>query len=151
MTKAQEASQALDETRRRELAAEADSEAGRKTLAQIQAINAGGINPEPCNALDLTYAAYMTPYLGQDGAPVLTLLAQGMYYPTPGAVKMYFEGVYGNPNAYKLMQVNSVDVFYLATYHAASYSSGAGLLDLGDTVTVEDAYGQHQVPVLPWT
>jgi len=37
--------------------------------------------------------------------------------------------------------------FGLVSYYATSYCSGAGLLELGDTVTIIDAYGEHQVPV----
>jgi hypothetical protein len=49
------------------------------------------------------------------------------------------------------MQTNSVDVFFLATYHTATWTSGAALVELGSSITVEDAFGTHTVAVEMWT
>lgn len=134
----------------KKVAAKATSLEGKKTLARIQAQNSNGPTPVPCNASGLQYKAYATPYLGGN-SNVLTLLALGYYYPTPGLVKMFFESVYGEANQYTLMQTNSDDVFYLATYHTATWTSGAGLVELGSSITVEDAFGTHTVVVEMWT
>ncbi|MEM6722040.1 MAG: hypothetical protein AAF611_22115 [Bacteroidota bacterium] len=99
--------------------------------------------PVLANANDIEYRAFQRPYV--DGSSkVLIILADGWYYPTP-EVKLYFESV-GNTE-FKLMQENSTFGYYLATYHSAQWTSGAGLINLGDTITVEDAYGKHIVKV----
>lgn len=99
--------------------------------------------PVLANANDIEYKAFQRPYV--DGSSkVLVILANGWYYPTP-EVKLYFESV-GNTE-FKLMQENSSFGYYLATYHSAQWTSGAGLTELGDTITVEDAFGKHTVKV----
>jgi hypothetical protein len=135
----------------KKVAAKAASLEGKKTVARIRAQNSNGPTPVLCNASDLQYKAYATPYLGGNNGNVLTVLALGYYYPTPGLVKMFFESVYGEANQYKLMQTNSTDVFFLATYHTATWTSGAALVELGSSITVEDAFGTHTVAVEMWT
>jgi hypothetical protein len=99
--------------------------------------------PVLANANDIEYKAFKRPYV--DGSSqVLVILANGWYYPTP-EVKLYFESS-GN-SEFKLMQENSTYGFFLATYHSAQWTSGAGLINLGNTITVEDAYGKHTVKV----
>lgn len=101
--------------------------------------------PVLATANDLVYKAYRRPYLGQSSGQVLVILASGYYYPTP-QVHLYFEQVYGKFE-FKLMQNNSSTFFYLATYHAAQWSSEAGFTSLPDTIVIEDAHGKHTVTV----
>lgn len=98
----------------------------------------------PCTAQGLIYRAYKRPY---DGGPanVLTLFASGYYGDAPWEI--FFVGVEGQANTYKLMEKVPRIVYFLITYYATTYCSGVGLVELGDTVTIIDAYGEHQVPV----
>lgn len=100
----------------------------------------------PCTADGIVYRAYKRPY-GDGPAQVLNLFASCYYTDAPWEI--FFVGVEGRPNAYKLMEKVPTIVYFLVTYYAATYSSGAGLTDLGDTVTIIDAYGEHQVKVEP--
>ncbi|MGH1386327.1 hypothetical protein [Kordia sp.] len=99
--------------------------------------------PVLAKANDIEYRAFKRPYVG-GGSDVLIILANGWYYPTP-EVKLYFEST--GTNEFKLMQNNSSAGFFLATYHSAQWTSGAGLINLGASITVEDAYGKHTVKV----
>ena len=96
----------------------------------------------PCTASGIVYKAYQRPY---DGGPskVLNLFASCFY--GDGPWEIFFIGVAGG--AYQLMEKVPTITFGLVSYYATSYCSGAGLLELGDTVTLIDAYGAHQVPV----
>ncbi|HET7468679.1 MAG TPA: hypothetical protein VFJ81_03355 [Gemmatimonadales bacterium] len=100
----------------------------------------------PCTAQGLVYRAYSRPYTGGP-SNVLNLFASGYYGDAPW--EMFFIGVEGQPNTYKLMEKVPTIVYFLVTYYTASYSSGAGLVDLGGTVTIIDAQGEHQVTVEP--
>lgn len=135
---------------KQKLAATAATPEGREALAHVQARQSGMTTPTLCDAHEITYTAFRTAYLGQSGSWVLTIVAQGWYFPTPGVLNMYFQGVAGNPNAYTLMQTVSVDGFGLATYHVASYTSGAALDGVGTSITVQDATGTHTVAVQSW-
>ena len=98
----------------------------------------------PCTAQDLVYKAYKRPYM--DGpSNVLNLFASGFYGDAPWEI--FFVGVEGDSNTYKLMEKVPTIVYFLYTYYTASHSSGYGLPDLGDTVTIIDSYGEHQVTV----
>ncbi|PYQ64014.1 MAG: hypothetical protein DMF53_08635 [Acidobacteria bacterium] len=96
----------------------------------------------PCTASGIVYEAYQRLY---DGGPskVLNLFASCFY--GDGPWEIFFVGVEGG--AYQLMERVPTITFGLVSYYATSYCSGAGLLELGDTVTIIDAYGEHQVPV----
>jgi hypothetical protein len=98
----------------------------------------------PCTAQGIIYRAYKRPY---DGGPsnVLTLFASCYYGDAPWEI--FFTGVEGQANTYTLMEKVPGIVYFLITYYSATYCSGAGLVELGDTVTIIDAYGSHQVPV----
>jgi hypothetical protein len=98
----------------------------------------------PCTAQGLIYKAYKRLY-GGGPAYVLNLFASGSYGDAPWEI--FFTGVEGQANTYNLMEKVPTIVYFLVTYYAASYSSGVGLVELGDTVTIIDAYGSHQVPV----
>ena len=75
----------------------------------------------------------------------MVIIANGYYFPTPAKVDLYIDSV-GN-NEYKLMQNNSLVTFGLLTYHTAQWTSGAGLLNLGETISIEDANGKHTIQV----
>jgi hypothetical protein len=98
----------------------------------------------PCTAQGLVYRAYKRPYSGGP-ANVLDLFASCYYTDAPWEI--FFTGVEGKPNTYQLMEKVPTIVYFLVSYYAASYSSGYGLPDLGDTVTIIDSYGEHQVQV----
>jgi hypothetical protein len=100
----------------------------------------------PCTAQDLVYKAYKRPYTG-GSANVLNLFASGYYGDAPWEI--FFVGVEGDSNTYKLMEKVPTIVYFIVTNYTASHSSGVGLPDLGDTVTIIDAYGEHKVPVEP--
>ena len=134
-----------------DIAAKADTEEGKATVARVQAVNSNGPTPALASLNDVQYQAYATPYLGQSNQNVLTILAQGWYFPTPAIVKLYLESVEGEPSRYRLMQANSIDTFGLATYHVGTWTSGAALVGFGDTIVIEDANGTTTVPVRSWT
>jgi hypothetical protein len=98
----------------------------------------------PCTAQGLIYRAYKRLY-GGGPSNVLTLFASGSYGDAPWEI--FFVGVEGQANTYKLMEKVPRIVYFLVTYYATTYCSGMGLLELGDTVTIVDAYGEHQIPV----
>jgi hypothetical protein len=98
----------------------------------------------PCTAQGLVYKAFSRPY-GGGPASVLDLFASGYYTDAPWEI--FFVGVEGQPNTFQLMEKVPGIVYFLMTYYAASHSSGYGLPDVGDTVTIIDAQGSHQVPV----
>ncbi|GJM09363.1 MAG: hypothetical protein DHS20C11_16390 [Lysobacteraceae bacterium] len=98
-----------------------------------------------CTCGTTIYRAFSRPYDGAGSAPVLNLFASCTYGSAPWDV--FFVGVEGEPNTYKLMEKVPGIQYYLITNYAISYSSGAGLLELGDTVTIIDARGEHQVTV----
>jgi len=98
----------------------------------------------PCTAQGLIYRAYKRLY-GGGPSNVLTLFASGSYGDAPWEI--FFVGVEGQANTYKLMEKVPRIVYFLVTYYATTYCSGMGLVELGDTVTIIDAYGEHQVPV----
>ena len=97
-----------------------------------------------CTAQGLVYKAYKRLYSGGP-AYTLSLFADGSYGDAPWEI--FFTGVEGKPNTYQLMEKVPTIVFFLVTYYAASYSSGYGLPDLANTVTIIDSYGEHQVQV----
>ena len=101
----------------------------------------------PCTAQGLVYKAYKRPYGDGGSANVLNLFASGYYFDAPWEI--FFTGVEGQAGTYQLMERVPTITFGLTSYYTASYSSGYGLPDLGDTVTILDAYGEHQVPVEP--
>ncbi|MEM7482964.1 MAG: hypothetical protein AAF481_17450 [Acidobacteriota bacterium] len=101
-----------------------------------------------CTAQGLEYRAYKRPY-GSGPSNVLNLFASGYYGDAPW--KMFFVPVYGQPNRYRLMEVVPGIVYFIVSYYTASYSSQVGLVDLGDTVIIEDAHGEHEVKVQPLT
>jgi hypothetical protein len=116
-------------------------------MAETTAQTALQQNPatiRPCTAQGLVYRAYKRPY-GSGPANVLNLFASGYYTDAPWEI--FFTGVEGKPNTYQLMEKVPTIVFFLVTYYAASYSSGYGLPDLANTVTIIDSYGEHQVQV----
>jgi hypothetical protein len=98
----------------------------------------------PCTAQGLIYRAYKRPY-GGGPSNVLNLFASGTYGDAPWEI--FFVGVEGNSNTYKLMEKVPTVVYFIVTNYAASHSSHQGLPDLGDTVTIIDAYGEHKVKV----
>jgi hypothetical protein len=100
----------------------------------------------PCTAQGLVYRAYKRPY-GGGPSNVLDLFASGYYTDAPWEI--FFVGVNGKPNTYQLMEKVPTIVYFLVTYYTASHSSGYGLPDLGDTVTIIDAHGEHKVKVEP--
>jgi hypothetical protein len=97
-----------------------------------------------CTAQGLVYKAYKRLYSGGP-AYTLSLFASGSYGDAPWEI--FFTGVEGQAATYNLMEKVPGMVYFLVTYYAASYCSGMGLVELGDTVTINDAYGSHQVPV----
>ncbi|MCG8330725.1 MAG: hypothetical protein MI974_23715 [Chitinophagales bacterium] len=141
----------IDEEQKAHLIKDIQSEKGIQLMDKLrtepESLLTDLSTPTLATARDLVYKAYKRPYLGQaSGGEVLILLANGWYYPTPGKVNMYFEQVYGKFE-FKLMENNSSVGFFLATYHNADWTSGAGALDLPDTIIVEDANGKHTIPV----
>ena len=98
------------------------------------------------SAQGLVYKAYRRPY-GTGPAQVLNLFASGYYGDAPW--KMFFVPVSGQPNRYQLMEIVPRIVYFIVSYYTASYSSQVGLADLGDTVTIVDASGEHTVKVEP--
>ena len=96
----------------------------------------------PCTASGIIYQAYQRPYEG-GSAKVLILYASCYYGDAPWEI--FFTGVEGG--GYQLLEKVPTITFGLVSYYATSYCSGYGLLELGDTVTITDAYGAHQVPV----
>lgn len=95
----------------------------------------------------LVYRAFARPYDGNSGARVLNLFASGEY--PDGPWTMFFEATYGDANRYELKEHVPGIVYFLVNYVVASYSSGAGLPELGDHVTIVDAHGEHKVPIEP--
>lgn len=114
------------------------------TVARTEATSADPGVRQLCDGLGIEYRAFKRPY---DGGPaeVLDLLAS-CYFGSTGH-HLEIEAVPGRQGKYKLFdsvpRVNSP----LVSYYAAVYSSGLGLPELGDTITVEDARGEHTVPV----
>ena len=100
----------------------------------------------PSTAQGLVYKAYRRPY-GSGPGQVLNLFASGYYTDAPW--KMFFVPVSGQPNRYELMEVVPRIVYFIVSYYTAGYSSQVGLADLGDTVTIVDASGEHTVKVEP--
>ena len=100
----------------------------------------------PCTANDLVYRAFRRPYQGSTGE-VLYLLASGWYTTQPWEV--FFQATYGNPNRYTFVEKVPRYITHLTVYVDGSYTSGLGLAQLADTVTIVDAYGEHQVTVEP--
>ena len=98
----------------------------------------------PCTAQGIIYRAYKRQYAGGP-SNVLTLFASCSYGDAPWEI--FFTGVEGQASTYQLMEKVPRIVYSLITYYATTYCSGAGLVELGDTVTVIDAYGEHQVSV----
>ena len=98
-----------------------------------------------CTAQGIVYKAFKRPY-GGGPAQVLDLFASCYYTDAPWEI--FFVAVEGKPNTYQLMEKVPGIVYFLVTYYAASHSSGYGLPDLGNTVTIIDAHGSHQVPVV---
>jgi hypothetical protein len=98
----------------------------------------------PCTAQGLVYKAYKRLYSGGPSY-VLNLFASGYYGDAPWEI--FFTGVEGQAGTYNLMEKVPTIVYFIVTYYATSYSSGVGLPDLGDTVTIIDSYGSHTVPV----
>lgn len=98
----------------------------------------------PCTAQGIVYRAYKRPY---DGGPtnVLDLFANCFY--GDGPWEIFFSGVEGQANTYQLLEKVPTITFGLVSYYATSYSSGYGLPELGDTVTLIDSYGEHVVQV----
>lgn len=97
-------------------------------------------------AQGLVYKAYSRPY-GDGPGQVLNLFASGYYGDAPWT--MFFQPVSGQPNRYQLMEVVPRIVYFIVSYYTAAYSSQIGLTDLGDTVTIVDASGEHTVKVEP--
>ena len=100
-----------------------------------------------CTANDLVYKAYSRPYDGSGSAPVINLFASGWYGDAPW--ELFFTAVEGKPNEYQLMEKVPTVVYYLKTFYAPSYTTGAGLLGAGNTVIIHDARGAHTVNVEP--
>jgi hypothetical protein len=96
----------------------------------------------PCTGSGIVYNAYQRPY---DGGPskVLILFASCFYGDGPWEI-FFTEGQAGT---YQLLEKVPTITFGLVSYYATSFCSGAGLLELGDTVTINDSYGSHTVPV----
>ncbi len=122
-----------------EAARSVHSDEGKELIKQVLTTPTA----ELTKANDLIYRAFKRPYLNTDNF-VLILLANGWYFPTP-QVDLFFESI--GENAYKLMQKNSNAGFFLATYHNAEWTSGAGLESIPDTITVQDAFGTYTVKV----
>lgn len=97
-------------------------------------------------AQGLVYKAYSRPYSG-GSAKVLNLYASGFYGDAPWT--MFFVRDPSQPNRYKLMEIVPNIVYFIVSYYTAAYSSQIGLPDLGDTVTIVDASGEHTVKVEP--
>lgn len=93
----------------------------------------------------IVYKAFKRPYDGNEGAPVLNLFASCVY-PTGGR-EIWF--VVTRDGTYQLRENIPGIVNELVTYVVACYTSGAGLLELGKTVTIQDAFGLHQVVIEP--
>lgn len=100
----------------------------------------------PCTAKGLVYRAYRRPY-GGDGASagVLNLFASGYYTDAPWTI--FFTAVEGKSDTYRLMEHVPTIVYFLVTYYTAAWCSGYGLPDLGKTVTIIDAAGEHTVTI----
>ena len=98
----------------------------------------------PCTAQGIIYRAYKRLYSGGP-SNVLTLFASCSYGDAPWEI--FFVGVEGRESTYQLMEKVPRIVYFLTTYYSATYCSGVGLVELGETVTIIDAYGEHQVPV----
>lgn len=116
------------------------SEDSQELLAQYMDLPA----PQLANGNDFIYKAFKRPYAGAPGTYVLIILANGWYYPTP-ELDLYFET--DGQGKFKLMQRSSSAGFFLITYHNAQWTSGAGVSDLGETITIEDAHGTRTVKV----
>ena len=74
-----------------------DSVKDSATITPVE--NAATIRP--CTANGLIYKAYKRPY-GGGGSYVLSLYADGYYADAP--LVMFFTGVEGKPNTYRLME-----------------------------------------------
>jgi len=98
----------------------------------------------PCTAQGLVYRAFKRPYAG-GSAQVLSLFASGYYGDAPWT--MFFTGVEGKPDTYRLMERVPTIVYFIVTYYTATYCSGVGLPEVGSTVTIIDAQGEHKIPV----
>ena len=118
--------------------------AERKTVETAQ--QAEGEQTRLSTAQGLVYKAYRRPY-GDGPGQVLNLFASGYYTDAPW--KMFFVPVSGQENRYQLMEVVPRIVYFIVSYYTAAYSSQIGLTDLGDTVTIVDASGEHTVKVEP--
>jgi hypothetical protein len=113
-------------------------------MAETTALQQNPATIRPCTAQGIVYRAYKRPYSGGPSS-ALALFASCYYGDAPWEI--FFVGVEGKPGTYQLMEKVPTIVFFLVTYYAASYSSGYGLPDLGDTVTIIDSYGEHVVQV----
>ncbi|HEX4072751.1 MAG TPA: hypothetical protein VHX68_16340, partial [Planctomycetaceae bacterium] len=96
-----------------------------------------------CTASGLAYKAYRRPYLF--GGTVLTLLASGYYDSAPW--ELFFVPAGGASNKFQLMEKVPQRFFLLSTYYSPSWCSQYGLEDLGEVVTIEDSFGEHQIRV----
>ncbi len=97
-------------------------------------------------ASGLVYKAYSRPY-GSGPASVLNLFASGYYSDAPW--EMFFQPINGDARRYQLMEKVPSIVYFIVSYYTASYSSQVGIPDLGDTIIVVDAQGEHKVSVEP--
>jgi hypothetical protein len=96
----------------------------------------------PATSADIRYRAYRRPYDAQ-GGQVIILLASCSY--TVGQYEIYFVGGGGDGADFVLMQQPPLYLDELLTYYSASYASGLGLNNLGNTVSIRDAHGVHEV------
>jgi hypothetical protein len=95
-------------------------------------------------ASGLVYKAYRRPYMG-GGAYVLSLFASG--YHDSALWELFFMEVSVTPVKFKLMEKVPKRTFFLYNYYVASVCSNYGLPQLGNTVTIRDAYGDHEIAV----
>ncbi|MEM9553778.1 MAG: hypothetical protein AAGC60_05945 [Acidobacteriota bacterium] len=100
----------------------------------------------PATASGLIYKAYKRPY-GSGPSQVLNLFASGYYDDAPWDI--WFQPIPGRPGHYQLLEEVPSIVYFIVSYYTASYSSQVGLADLGDSVTIHDAHGAHEVKVEP--
>ena len=97
-----------------------------------------------CTANGLVYRAYRRRY--PSGGTVLSLIASGLVrYPAPW--ELFFQGVAGDPNEYRLLEKAPVRFYFLTTFYSPVFCSQFGLEDVQDAITVTDAAGSHHIPV----
>jgi hypothetical protein len=96
-----------------------------------------------CTANGLVYKAFFRPY--PFGGSVLSLVASGFYDLAPW--ELFFMGVNGNPGKFQLMEKVPKRFFFLTTFYTPCFCSTYGLEQLGDSVVIEDSFGEHRVPV----